>query len=219
MGIEIVSVHVPKTAGTSFHRVLQGVYGKEAVFQDHGQYRDRRADQVPLEPWHRAIHGHVWAGRYRSALPTARRVTWVRHPVNWLISLYGFLDTLEPNDNPAWKLLKNERPSLLEFAASEAVHIQTQSKFLHGVPVYDFFFVGIQEHFADDLYDLAALMNWKRVTPPRENVNPFVSRIRATVWRDRALVEGICDRLEDDMRLYEAAELRRDRRVYRAIAA
>lgn len=126
---------------------------------------------------------------------------------------------LEPNDNPAWKLLKTERPSLLGFAASEAVHGQTQSRFLHGVSVSDFFFVGIQEHFTDDLYDLASMMGWRNVTPPRENANPFASRFRARVWQDRSLVRGICDRLADDMGVCEAAELRRDRRVYRGIAA
>ena len=219
MNIEIVSIHVPKTAGTSFHKVLQGVYGTEAVFHDDGRHYCQRVDEMPLEPWHRVIHGHVWAGHYKRLLPTARLVTWVRHPVNWLISLYGFLDSLPPNDNPAWVLLKNERPSLLEFAASKAVRTQTQSRFLHDVGVYDFFFVGIQEHFAEDLYDLGGLMNWRGVTPSKENANAFVSRFRANVWRDRALVEGICDRLEDDMKLYEAAELRRDRRVYRAMAA
>ncbi|MFM9057609.1 MAG: hypothetical protein ACKOSQ_00515 [Planctomycetaceae bacterium] len=79
--------------------------------------------------------------------------------------------------------------------------------------------MGLQEHFADDLYDPAALLNWRGVTPPRKNVNPFVSRLRATIWRDRALVEGIWDRLEDDMNWYAAAEWRRDRRVYREMAA
>lgn len=219
MGVEIVSIHVPKTAGTSFRCVLEGVYGEDAVFHDNGRYYGRTLAEMPLEPRHRAIHGHVWAGRYRRILPACRRVTWLRHPVNWLISLHGFLNAHALRENPAWNYLEQERPSLLEFAASAAVHAQAPSRFLRDVPLDDFFFVGLQEHFADDLRDLGAMMNWRTSTLPTVNVNPSATQRRVEVWSDRSLVEGICDRLEQDMKLYEDAQCRRDRRLCRAIAS
>jgi len=109
MAIEVVSVHVPKTGGMSFLDALRQIYGDEAVFPDNGEYTGMEIAAMPLKPWHRVIHGHVWAGRYRRRLPDARMVTWLRHPVDWLISLYLFLDSLEQADNPAWTLLKTRR--------------------------------------------------------------------------------------------------------------
>lgn len=218
MNIELVSIHIPKTAGTSFSRVLGEVYGEEAVFPDNGDYTSVPLEAMPLEPHHRVIHGHVWAGRYKALLPRVRRVTWLRHPVDWVISLYGFLDTLGPNENPAWAYLKASRPSLLDFAASDGVHAQTPTRFLKNVDLGDFFFVGLQEHFADDLLELGTAMGWRAVVGPQINVNPGVLPLRSEVWGDRSIFDSICDRLEEDMMLYEAAVALRERRLAGSIA-
>ncbi|MCX7414721.1 MAG: hypothetical protein NTW36_14940 [Planctomycetia bacterium] len=60
MNIEIVSVHVPKTAGMSFRRVLDAVYGEDAVFADNGEYMGNSLADMPLTPQHRIIHGHAY---------------------------------------------------------------------------------------------------------------------------------------------------------------
>jgi len=212
MAIEIVSVHIPKTGGMSFLEVLQQVYGGQAVFLDNGEYASLEAGAIPLEPWHRVVHGHFWAGQYRYLVPRGRLITWLRHPVNWLISLHRFLDTLPANENPAWVLLKTKQPSLLEFAASEAVQLQAPHRFLAQVPLQDFFFVGLQEHFEDELLCLGRMLGWPRVEAPRVNVNPASAELLAEVWDDQTLANGICDRLGADMKLYEAAEARREGR-------
>lgn len=220
MNIELVSVHIPKTAGTSFRRALEQVYGADAIFHDNGEYTDvLEMASMPLEPRHRVIHGHVWAGRYKSLLPHVEHVTWVRHPVDWLISLYAFIDSLEPNPSPLWIYLKNDRPSLLEFAAFEGVRDHSQSRFLARVPLDAFSFVGIQEHFADDLSSFFTMKGWQCVEMPRENSNPVIQEFRSQVWSDRAIVDGICDRLGSDMRLYEEALQKRNRRLQGAVAA
>lgn len=36
--VELISLHVPKAAGTSFRSVLRAVYGEHAVWADYGQY-------------------------------------------------------------------------------------------------------------------------------------------------------------------------------------
>ncbi len=221
MNIELVSIHVPKTAGTSFCRVLKNVYGEEAIFLDNGEYVGKELKDMPLQPYHRVIHGHVWAGRYKRRLPQARHVTWLRHPVDWLVSLHGFLDSLGPNENPVLQRSKREGSSLVDFAASEGVQAHTPSRFLMPVPLDEFFFVGLQEHFAEDLCDFCKMMGWSDVVPPTENRNlePELLRLRSEVWSDHSLVKALCDRLEDDVKLYEAAVQQRARRLGVSVSA
>lgn len=214
MNIELVSIHIPKTAGTSFSQVLRQVYGDEAVFPDNGEYTDVPLETMPLEPHHRVIHGHVWAGRYLQLLPDTPHVTWLRNPVDWLISLYSFLlHCKKIVNNPAKTILMRDQLSLLEFADLAEVQPQTQSNFLRKTSVDDFFFVGLQEFFAEDLSSLCSMMGWPPVDIPKENINPFAQELRAQVWADPSLVDGIRERLGEDMILYEAAMRKRNERL------
>jgi hypothetical protein len=59
--MELISVHVPKTAGTSFWKVLEQIYGKENIYAD---YSDKPLD--PASPFN-SNYGK-WAKFYKNQI-------------------------------------------------------------------------------------------------------------------------------------------------------
>src|ERR1700678_709074 len=112
----VISVHVPKSAGTSFRRVLDEVCGAR-IWDNYGTIFSRdqaRAELVP--PGARIIHGHFIADAFDDLFPRRRLVTWVRHPVERLVSNYHhFLRSPDMRDG-CCRLLHEYKVSLRQFA-------------------------------------------------------------------------------------------------------
>src|SRR5204863_2238823 len=92
-GFMLISVHIPKCAGTSFHRVLRAVYGDQ-LWLNYGQIFSqdqlRRSVAPPgsvapsgsvVPSSTTCIHGHFIADTFSKHFPHARLITWVRDPV------------------------------------------------------------------------------------------------------------------------------------------
>lgn len=209
--LELVSLHIPKTAGTSFRDILKQVYGAEAVLRvDNPLEKDLlkfdeikvATDQFPTGT--KVIHGHFNINRLRNYLPVpekVHRITWLRHPVDRVISNYHYLIKRLAEEHAAVGLqlnfLHKIQRNLLEFAQAE-VNRNVQAKFLEGTALSEFSFVGIQEHFAADVSDLAKALCWEEdIRIPEHNVTnagPVVSEEeRAEIARLNAA----------DMALYE----------------
>lgn len=174
--MELISVHIPKTAGVTFRSLLHSMYGKAAVRLDYG---DRVLDpastfQTDRSAWQaeahrevaslpgtvRVVHGHFCAEKYADAFPEARWIVWLREPVARLVSHYHYWRNLSPTSHTLHRRLLDERLSLLEFARLPAMQNILADVFLGGLPLERFAFVGVQEHFAADLERLARRMGW-----------------------------------------------------------
>lgn len=243
--MDLISVHVPKTAGTSFRMVLGRVYGPDQIALD---YRDvpmdpnapfnrdpeawrqsTRALVEGLRPDCRVIHGHFSVTKYRGMFPGARRIAWVRHPVSWMISLYFYWKSVPRTENTFQQRLLDEGLSLAEFVECPEARNRMTRAFLGGVDLADFDFVGVQEYFGDDLRALCRRLGWPAPEAVFENANPAegyraeVARIRG----DRRFLRRLEALNPEDMRLYERAlrlrrrRLRADRRTifYRRVFA
>lgn len=169
----LVSVHLPKTAGTSFLNILEQHYGKR-LWRD---YADR-----PLHSGRRSvraraftqgvkaglfsgalkdvdcIHGHFLPLKYRFL---ARRrslgfITWLRDPVERLASHYHYwLRSYDPAQaGRLHRRVVEEGWDLERFCMSEELR-NIYSRFLWGFPLERFDFLGLTEHFASDLDYLA----------------------------------------------------------------
>lgn len=177
--MDLISVHVPKTAGVTFRTLLQAVYGQSAVRLDYG---DRVLDptspfQTDPASWRagtrreigsipggvRVIHGHFGAAKYADVFPEARRIVWLREPVARLVSHYHYWRELPPTGHSLHRRVLDERLSLLEFARLAPMRNVVANVFLRGVPLDGFAFVGVQERFAAGLERLAALLGWPPV--------------------------------------------------------
>jgi hypothetical protein len=219
----LVSVHFPKTAGTSFGLALRRSHG-EGLLEDYGMLalntpRVRREWQAIRSGlcarFHcgvpRAIHGHFLPIKYRFALrshPT-RYVTWLRHPVERLLSHYYFWLRTAAAATPAQPLryrVVREQWSLERFCFAPQVR-NLYSQFLWGFPPSRFDFIGITEHYESDLATFARRYLPGAATAERARVN--TERGDAGYALDPALRARIEQHHARDMRLYRWALQRR----------
>ena len=124
--IELISMHIPKTAGTSFRNILESVYGKSQVvrfdMRDSHAYMNERRYPGRRLPNKRVLHGHfkLYKLADRFELPSGvKTITWVRDPVDRVISNYNYLSAqmrsaikAGSKHNPSSRLLR----TLIEFA-------------------------------------------------------------------------------------------------------
>ena len=173
--IELISVHIPKCAGTSFSTALRRVYGNsllgdqvdqpmdpEMPFQKNFAAWKEEQDRKPAPPGIRAIHGHFWAGKYERQAPHAKRITWLRHPIKRLLSHYYFWLSKPELPHSLHKYFIQNKLSLLEFAGLPQLRNLMQNLFLRDRSLDQFDFVGISEHFQEDLDSLCRQMNWSK---------------------------------------------------------
>ncbi|PIE40563.1 MAG: hypothetical protein CSA51_00120 [Gammaproteobacteria bacterium] len=164
----LISVHMPKTGGLSFRAMLEQHYG-EAFKHDYQDYplahapkaRHRHvysealAQSVAASRGVNCIHGHFLPAKYL-LLADERPctfVTWLRHPVERLLSHYDYWQRVyeqgSPLVSPLHERVISEKWSLEAFClAPELANVY--SAFLWGFPVSRLNFVGITEFFAED---------------------------------------------------------------------
>jgi hypothetical protein len=177
----IVSVHVPKTGGVSFREVLLALAEGRVVWD----YDDRPL--APAAPWvrlhralrrvslpadTRAVHGHFVASKYRRRYPDASYVTWLRDPVERVASHYHYWRREPDPKNATCRKLLEEDLSLVSFAALPEMR-EVHRRFLGGVPLEAFAFVGITEHFDEGMARFRRLFcPGVTVEAGRQNANP-----------------------------------------------
>jgi hypothetical protein len=219
--MDLISVHVPKVAGTTFARHLTSIYGTDRVYKDYHDYPmnplslinvDRPAWRISANKEIRSIgsefdviHGHFVIEKYRGFFPFARRIAWVRHPAAWVISLYYFWRhtpiVRTSNTNPLLCRLLDQNLTLLEFAEDPTACNVISRVFLGGLPADEFDFLGVQEHMDDDLSDLCRMMNWPELDLARENTSPepaYGERIRE-IHADPRVIDRLVSLNEGDM--------------------
>lgn len=209
--IRLISIHIPKTAGTSFHEVLSSVYGDRVSptlrrrdvpeISEGGKVSDLK---LPQE-W-TVLHGHLRYGEITDLHQqhTSDILCWLRHPADRVISNHAFfIDRLgHPEINPEVSALNAHRrkESLLEYA-SLPENRNRMSWFLEGTTLDSFLFIGFQENFSEDLSVLAQRLGWSGIKVPRLNER------KAERIIDPDLFEEICSLNDADMALYREAML------------
>lgn len=216
--VEIISVHVHKTAGTTFGRIiLPQIYSLEKIFYDYESLPvEALQDQIKFE--HKVIHGHFPAVKYISKYPNAKIIIWLRNPINYLISAYYFWLTLPtdvPNSTDFHKYVVNNQISFEEFINCQPTQNVISRYYCQGINLEKFQFIGIEEFFREDLRELQQLLNWPevKVTPSNRNTYPDYKDLVKNILNDRRLIRKIVSLNREDMELYqEALNLRAKRK-------
>ncbi len=181
--LRLLSMHIPKTAGTSFYQILQQAYGRNGVMRlDYrpalGQFivkgKSYNSKNLPARVC--ALHGHLnykVISAYLELNEEIKIITWLRNPIERVISNYYYLlerlddrfkvDPLHPYT------LDRMTKSLLEFAKSNQEKNRL-FKYFRGTDLGSFYFVGIIENFDEDIMELGKRLDWKTVKPVKQNV-------------------------------------------------
>lgn len=207
--IDLISIHIPKTAGTSFYDILRQVYpvGLSPSYRRRDLVSGQGVFEWPEKaaaPSLRVVHGHfTWREVQAAHVPGHTRViTWFRDPVDRVISNYlFFIDRLRnPQRNPEVYRHNAHRTgeSLLEYAHHEE-NRNRMCFFVEGMPLEEFFFIGFTETFESDVLRLGALMAWPDFSV--RQLNPGTRSVSVTA-EERRIIE---DLNRDDRQLYDRA--------------
>ncbi len=164
----VISLHIPKVAGNSFLRALERQYGA-ALHRDYSDMpKIQRYLSGDISPIHaselhiteldhdppQCIHGHFLPAKYLTyrANANVRFITWLREPVDRLVSHYNFFfRTYDPQTaGPLFKRIVEERWTLEKFCFSDEYR-NVYSKYLWNFPLENFDFIGISEYYDEDL--------------------------------------------------------------------
>jgi len=163
----LVSLHLPKTAGTSFGSSLRDHFGDTLLedYGDEGISKSRternlsallsgvRIGRQGLDEIN-CVHGHFLPLKYRLL---ARRqdlefVTWMRDPIDRMVSHFNFWQETYDRETSAQhhRVVVEEGWTLKQFCCSPKFR-NIYSQYLWGFPLQRFAFIGITEHYEEDL--------------------------------------------------------------------
>ena len=160
----IVSVHVPKTAGTSFRLALKHCFGKRLLWD----FAEDRPEGPPIYTWPRrmrrrawvrahanelvarydAVHGHFTASKYFPTLALAGGLCiFLREPTDRVISSYR--DGLS-SDRSRYARYTSKLLTLSQYA-SLPKQTRLYAIYTDSLPMEQFAFVGITEEYEASL--------------------------------------------------------------------
>lgn len=122
-----VSIHVPKTAGTTVADVFSRIYKRRIIF-DYDDYLNPeiasdsvRENSAFIENYFSVMHGHFFGKKYFDVFPNAMFVATLRHPVDRVISQYIH----EYNDSTSeaffHRLIHDDHMSVVDFAQEPGI--------------------------------------------------------------------------------------------------
>lgn len=211
----IISVHIPKTAGTSLGAGLRERFG-ERLLED---YTDRPLSDTPEDVARRAaarvevrengadlierydaVHGHFIADKYECLSDTTRFCVILRDPVDRVVSHYRQWTELPNPVNAMSRKVIEEGLDLPSFAAL-AGQATLYGLFLGKMPLERFAVVGLTEAYEETLRLFEAVTGV--AVPPRED-NVAVDKSSLTTVERQALAAA----QPENMRLYDTARRR-----------
>jgi hypothetical protein len=156
----IISVHVPKTAGTTLLHYLQTHFN---VFEDneawgYASLLKAMLKKSDLVKTYDCIHGHFPAMKYRF-YPNTIFITFVREPLERMVSHYYYWKKVyeigNPGRDPYVDSLFKRDISLSDFVFEEKLKNQ-QWQYVRGIPLSRYSFIGItdEKYLANDMNHL-----------------------------------------------------------------
>jgi hypothetical protein len=212
--VEIISVHVPKTAGTTFREQLIQAYGKEKVFLD---YKKQPVMEVLSEIKSlniRAIHGHFKVQKYDDYFPEAKRIIWIREPIKRLISNYWHQVTYFQNRKVLLNEVKLEKKKLLDYANRPGIR-NLVSSHCGQRTIEDFWYVGITEFMEEDLVEIQTTLGLQKLEIANLNKHKYpriYSAFVKEVLSDPEMIEQLKAINSKDLEIYENALIMREER-------
>lgn len=220
--IEIISVHVPKTAGSTFKKILLQVYGHKNVILDYPIPNKRRYQA--LEAIHsetKVIHGHFPANKYDEYYPEARKIIWLRNPIIALFSRYYFLKSVSQTHyvSKMHEYFQQEKDlDLIEFAEIPENQNQIKRKYIKETKLTDFYFIGIQEFFETDIKELKEMLEWPEiaVSYKNKNISAEYQESLQELLKNQPIITQLAKLNQEDIEIYQEVLSLREKRLQKS---
>lgn len=197
---KLIFLHIPKTAGTSLRSVIAQAYPGEECLLLYSQFEPEvfAAIQHAL-PKAKVLYGHVCFGVHQTLGIAGRYVTFLRDPIERVISFYSH-NAREPG--MTWYANIQNGLSLQEMVERELT-IETNNHITRILAGYapsqmlddeavlaqaianlerHFCFVGLSEHLEVGVQTLKTAFEWQMDEIPRLNINPHPVTIDAATF-------------------------------------
>lgn len=214
---QIVSIHMPKAAGTTLQTLFRQTYGDSAVLMDYAEDPCNPASVMHLDPdtwWERrpsvlpaeikVAHGHFHAAKY-DRLKDAYRLTFLRHPLDNLISIYFYWKQIPPQPSALHQYFLSANLDILGLARLPLLRNLYTSTYFGGWDMGRLDFIGRYETREEDLARLETVLGIPldstlhvNATEP-ERINPE----REALMADSGLMGRLTDLLAQDISFYE----------------
>ena len=180
----LISVHIPKTAGTSFAGVLRECFGEKLIVDNSDRPLSHPAgarkvialkgmlSNIARSDLPECVHGHFLPVKFLAAR-RARFCTWFRDPVQRVISRYYHYVWHADVEKQHYRWGLRPGLSIEEFIRIPQYH-NTYAKYLWAFPFSKFDFVGVVENGDCELKRFRDCFGFSDVSlnPIRVNVNP-----------------------------------------------
>lgn len=231
----IVSLHTPKAGGSSFKLILEKEFG-DKLLSDYKDIpinkpveerladvkRNRLVNYLYRNKWNslrgiECIHGHFLPYKYidLAKKDSVSFITWFRDPLERLGSHYYYWQrAYNPKKSaPLHKKVVEEEWSFEAFCFSEEMR-NFYSKFLWSFPIEKFAFIGIVEHYTDDVvFFFNKFLKKDVVEIPKVNVNNNIE----TYINDTTLKQELKKFHAEDYKMYEYALEKREERLNKTL--
>lgn len=224
----VIFLHIPKTAGTTLHRILNRQYQPDSIHSfgsdAHASIEAFKAMDVNEIAQIQLLRGHMPFGLHEYIPHSSTYITLLRDPIERVISKYYFL--LRSPEHYLYDRVTSENWSLrdlleskiallfengqtrmlsgvwgdVEFGMCNAAHLEMAKKNLRE----HFSLIGFTERFDETLLLLQSVLDWQgNIYYSRANVTPKRPRQQEI---DQATLDLIAEVNQQDIALYAYAE-------------
>lgn len=203
----LISVHFPKAAGTSLRTQLTDhLHDKVEIDYTHDPLGNHGQETADFPEGKRVVHGHFRPDRYISS--SAFLLTFLREPVDNLISIYYFWLNCGEHGNPVHTRFLIEQPNIFDFARYSSLSTLMSKAYFSNFDMNKFDFIGFYENRAADIIKVSKILDIPLQSSIHEN-SGMHSIQREEIQNNCNSIKYLRDLLKEDVLFYE--NLRDDR--------
>jgi hypothetical protein len=163
----LLSVHIPKTGGTTFNNILHDIYQEHFILVKQDGIAEHVSTDVKNAVSNQAkdghvsvIHGHYYLDPFRDCYPDAKLAVWLRYPIQRLLSNYYYSERSGVGMGCSPEELHNE--DLIYKFVDQPHHHNTMTKMIGRSKIDEFAFIGITEDFEKSMALFSRIFSTKK---------------------------------------------------------